>query len=266
MGTVEVASVGGLRDDAALGRQLGARVAGGGENGVGCAEVALGDLDEDAGALGADEPFGGGAHLRRSALGDGLDALGRLDLAEREEERLAGEDGGGGDGDVGLGAGVLLELDLAAALHERALDAVAVELVGDRARARRHGGEQVLDGARVAPGEEPVDAVHLRVEAVVRRVADADDGVAVGAEEAPDSGGDAQGLLVARDALAVAHAELAQRFDEFLVGVGGGNAQGAEEVALAALVDAHVRLQLARVENVLVADADLAEHHGLEDV
>jgi hypothetical protein len=65
--------------------------------------------------------------------------------------------------------------------------------------------------------------------------------------------------LVAGDRFAVAHAF----FDQFRGGVGvdvdGGDDEGAEEVALAALVDAHVRGVKLRVELGFVAEAGGAE-------
>src|SRR5207253_9163182 len=92
--------------------------------------------------------------------------------------------------------------------------------------------EQVLDDARVRPGEEPVQIAHLRVERVVALGPDRHHG---GGVSCPDATGQALGLSVGQR-LAVAHAEPRENLP-----AAGGNAharyhEGAEAVAMAALI------------------------------
>src|SRR4051794_38112958 len=92
---------------------------------------------------------------RRDAARE-LDAARLPGIAEPVNELLAREDRGRGDGEIALGFRALLELDEAALLEEGALDERRIrELIAQRTGAIRPQLEEVLDDARVPPGEQP---------------------------------------------------------------------------------------------------------------
>ena len=169
------------------------------------------------------------------------------------------------DGDVALGLVHLLDLEFAAARHEGAGDGGlgAGELVDHGAGAVGPLLGEGLDGAGVAPGQEAVDVGDLGVEPVVRRRAEEDDGDVLAAEELADLGGELLDLPVG-DGLGVAHAQVGEGLAGGLVDEGRAGDEGAEDVALAAFVGAHVGGVERGVEGLFVAEGGLLEHQRLE--
>ena len=109
---------------------------------------------------------GGGALRERHAeLGGGA--------GEPFQERVAGEDRGCGDGDVGLGLRELedLKAGLACLCEQLGLDVVGVgELVDDRIPWFQTAFQEILDRACVAPRQQRVKVLALRLELVVELV------------------------------------------------------------------------------------------------
>jgi hypothetical protein len=138
------------------------------------------------------------------------------------------------------------------------------EFVRERPRAFRPAGEQVLDHGGVAPGEEPVEVAKLDVELVVFLGRDDDDVAAVERDEVLDRVGEIERLLVAGDLLAVLHAEIEQAARQVAVDEDARDDQRAEEVALAAFVDAEVGLEHLGVVDLVVAELRLADDFRLD--
>ena len=183
----------------------------------------------------------GFAHQRPGPLRKGFAEF-RRQLLHAAQELFPREDARRRDRNVALRLGPLLHTDLFAARHQRPLDQRLVgELVRQHPRALRHLFEQVLDHPGVSPSEQPVQVADLVVEAVVGLRRQVHHRILI-ARDLPDSLRQLQNLLRAFDQLGVATAKLTQLRAGFGVGVDSGDAQRPEEVPLAALVDAAVRL------------------------
>ena len=235
---------------------------------LGGAKMDFGDAREFFFAVGLNELAGGGFDSGRSALGKRLAEF-LFHGGEAADEFAPGEDGGGGHGEVGFGFVALDKLNFASKGHEGARDGglFAGELVADGAnRGRFHLvtlAHEVFDDTGVAPGEELVDAAHFGMKAVVGLVADADDG-GDAARSFFDDIGQFADAAVARYVLGVADAASLPGFDDPLVDVNAGDAEGSEEVAFAAFIDAEAGEQKFGVEDGLVAEGDFLEDEGFE--
>ncbi len=164
----------------------------------------------------------------------------------------------------------LFQGDFTPLAHQGAQHLLLVaELIGYRARAIGNDGEQVFNGAGMPPGENPVDALHLRVEPVVGGGTDPDHAITP-PQQCAQVAGDFQEALIAGNALAVAHPHSLHPFSQAAVSISGGNRQRAEKVALAAFIHAHVRLIMRGIHHLLVSEADGAQHlrfqHKLDEI
>ena len=119
--------------------------------------------------------------------------------------------------------------------------------------------QQVLNHARVAPRQHRVDRFHLRVKPVVSLVANRHDGRHAAGRLA-DFFGQLGNLLVARDVLGIAHAEVRPRLDDVFVHINAGDAERPEKIALAAFVHADARQEQLGIQQGFVAEPRLLEN------
>jgi hypothetical protein len=179
------------------------------------------------------------------------------------DEFFPGQDRCGGDGKVRFRLGPLVELDGLAFFHQGAFQHTDVgEFVREGPGAVRAEFAEVFDDAGVAPGEQAVEVANLGEEGVVAFGADGHD--ALRRAGAPDAFGQVADAFVGRDALAVGDAEVLKVPGDLAVHIDAGDDEGAEEVALAAFIDAEMRFIHLRVEHFLVAELGLAENVGFE--
>ena len=200
----------------------------------------------------------------RGALGERtLVAVGQR--AQCAEKHFPRDDRSRGYGKVGFSMVFLNEFDFSAFLHEgpQYLTRIA-ELVRNSAGALGHDFEEVFDRPGMAPGENGVDIFHAGVQAVIGARADGHHTEAP-AQELAQVAPKIERPVVARDPFAVADVHLPHGRSEGGIHEGGRHHQWSEQITLSALVNAHMRLDCLRIENVLVADLHGLEHERLEN-
>ena len=173
--------------------------------------------------------------MRRCALGE-ADAGFAAELVEAAQELRSREDRCGGNGGIALGARHLHQLNLAPALEQRVANQRLIsELVRDRGRGIGRLLDDVLDHARVRPGEEAVDVAELLPQLVVARWHDRQNFVR---ERVANFACDPQRAVVGK-VLAVLHTQFDEDAPVLLRQRDGGHDERAEVVALTALVAAN---------------------------
>ena len=151
----------------------------------------------------------------------------------------------------------------AALLHQGSLEHANVgKLVGKRARAFRSQLAKVFDDPRVSPGEQAVEVANFEKKRIVAVGSDGDDalrrsGLADGSREIADA-------LVGGDAFAVGDPDLLELPREIAIHINSGDDERPKKVALAAFVDAEVRLEHFRIEHLLIAQLGFAEDLGFQ--
>ncbi len=109
------------------------------------------------------------------------------------------------------------------------------------------------------PGQQVVDAPHLRIQPVVSRIANGHNGEAR-AQQFADVAGHLKRLAVGGDGLAVAHAHFTKGMHQAFIYIGGRNDHGSKEITFSAFVNAHVRLNRLGIQQILIAQLDVLEN------
>ena len=226
-------------------------------------EVKFGRGAEGVGAVLVDEGAGGFEHGGGGAFGE-LEAPFFFGVGQPIDEFFTGQDGGGGHGVIAFSFGLLAEFDFSSFGHQGALQHDGIgELIAQGGRTLGLPLAEVLDDARMAPGEEAVEIANLFVKRIVFLRRDNDD-------LADQAGGGTYNIRhfadlgVGADRFAVADAGFEELAGDGVVRVGAGDDERTEKIALAAFIDAEVRGEAFGVVEVLVAEAGFAEDFGFQ--
>jgi hypothetical protein len=194
-----------------------------------------------------------------------LDAIRLAEFSKRPQKGFTRQDRRCGNGNIGFRLVALLKLNGAPLLHQRVLDdALRAKLVGHCPWAIRNGLQDIFNAPRMSPRQQCIHVAHLRVEAIVGFRPNGDNGKFSRSKQLPRLTPDKEDRLIG-ELLTIFDTELLHGMGDIRINIDGARDKRTKEVALAALINAHVRGDRLWVDNFLIPQRRALQHIRLEE-